>query len=268
MDYHLKEKVVLVTGAGSGIGAEVARAFCREEATTIFVDIDEQGLEAALAGYEEWGSPMVCDVSNAREVEDLFARIRAKYGALHVLVNSAAVCKAAYVQDIEEEDLERAFAVNMKGYVYTTMQAVPLMKAAHYGRLIYINSASGLKASAGLAVYSASKYFDRGFAIAAALEVGRHNITSNSICPSDVYPEGSREARSWCEKTLLQISLEKEEVRTFEELKQKRTARNPMRRSCTAMDVAALALFLASEQAGFINGQSVGLNGGALPWGG
>ncbi len=163
----------------------------------------------------------------------------------------------------------------MKGYVYTTKAAIPLMKKSGYGRLIFINSCSGLKASAGLSLYSASKYFDRGFAISAALELGKYNITANSICPSDIYPEfdkGASEpgkdpgAKSWLTPSLVRISLQKEGVKTLEELIRKRNASNPMRRACTTDDVANLALFLASERAGFINAQSIGLNGGIIPY--
>jgi sorbitol-6-phosphate 2-dehydrogenase len=142
------------------------------------------------------------------------------------------------------------------------------MKKSGYGRLIFINSCSGLKASAGLSLYSASKYFDRGFAISAALELGRYNITANSICPSDIYPEPSKDPgpQSWLTPSLVRISLQKEGVGTLEELIHKRNASNPMRRACTTDDVANLALFLASERAGFINAQSIGLNGGIIPY--
>jgi NAD(P)-dependent dehydrogenase (short-subunit alcohol dehydrogenase family) len=146
------------------------------------------------------------------------------------------------------------------------------MKNARFGRLIYINSGSGLKASAGMSLYSASKYFNRGFAISCALEAGKYNITSNSICPSDIYPEeetgveNDRPAQSWKNESLLRISMEKEGVPSLKELIIKRTRTNPMKRSCTKEDVANLALFLASDKAGFINGQSIALNGGALPY--
>ena len=144
------------------------------------------------------------------------------------------------------------------------------MKKEGYGRLIFINSGSGLKASAGLSLYSASKYFNRGFAISSALELGQFNITANSICPSDIYPQGKGEEnlvpKSWMNESLLRISLEKEGVTSLDELIEKRNSKNPMRRSCTLNDVANLVLFLASDRAGFINGQSIGLNGGALPY--
>jgi NAD(P)-dependent dehydrogenase (short-subunit alcohol dehydrogenase family) len=266
MDLGLVGKVVLVTGAGSGVGAEIARAFCNEQATTIFSDIDSYGLKRAVEGYERYGIYRECDVTIKDQVKKLFDEIEKTFSVLHILINNAAVNSAQYIENISEEELERVINVNIKGYINTTVKALPLMKKAGYGRLIYINSGSGLKASAGLPVYSASKYFNRGFAISAALEAGIYNITSNSICPSDIYPEGDLGAKSWTTDSLVKITLEKEGVSSLEELIKKRSRANPMNRSCRKEDVAHLALFLASDKAGFINGQSIGLNGGALPY--
>ena len=212
------------------------------------------------------GSYIVCDISRREQVGQLFSEIRKRYGKLHILVNCAAVSTASWVRNLKEEEIDNIISVNIKGYIYTTVEAVPMMKDSGFGRLIYINSSSGLKASEGLSLYSASKYFNRGFAISTALEVGRHNITSNSICPSDIYPEGDFEAKSWKTPSLVEISVTKEGVKTIEELIAKRREKNPMKRSCTAGDVSSLALFLASERAGFINGQSIGVNGGTVPY--
>ena len=284
MELGLGGKIALVTGAGGGVGAAVARAFCREGAAVVFTDIDGGGLKRAAGGFGDRAVTIECDVTIKDQVYGLFREVEKRFGRLHILVNCAALNSADFIEDIKEKDIEGVLDVNIKGYMFTTMEAIRLMKKAGYGRLIYINSSSGLKASAGLALYSASKYFDRGFCVAAALELGRFNITANSICPSDIYPEsgggltggisGSNAggadddipAGSWMNKSLLRISLEKEGVSSLGELIAKRTRANPMRRACTKEDVADLALFLASGKAGFVNGQSIGLNGGALPY--
>jgi NAD(P)-dependent dehydrogenase (short-subunit alcohol dehydrogenase family) len=268
VELNLENKVVVVTGAAGGVGAAVARAFCAEKSRVVFVDRAPGGT-GALEGYEDRGCFMRCDVSDPGRVTSLFEEVGERFGCMHVLVNNAAVGTAGYVEDIREQDLQRVIDVNIRGYVHTTMRAVPLMRRAGFGRLIYINSSSGLKASAGLSLYSGSKYFDRGFAVAVALEVGKHNITANSICPSDIYPEGDdprTRAGSWTKESLVRVSLDKEGVSSLEELMAKRRGKNPMRRSCTVRDVADMALFLASERAGFINGQSIGVNGGAVPY--
>jgi NAD(P)-dependent dehydrogenase (short-subunit alcohol dehydrogenase family) len=268
MELGLKGKIVIVTGAAGGLGEAVGRAFCAEGAHTVFADIDEAGLHSAVKGCENC-ILIPCNVSDQDSVAGLFREVDRRFGRLHVLVNNAAVNTADYIRDVREEDLKRVLDVNVKGYLYTTREAIPRMIDTGFGRLIFINSGSGLKASAGMSLYSGSKYFNRGFAISAALELGRHNITSNSICPSDIYPEAAGStsgARSWLTESLVRISLEKEGVETLEELIEKRTEKNPMRRSCRIEDVTDLALFLASERAGFINGQSIGLNGGSTPY--
>jgi NAD(P)-dependent dehydrogenase (short-subunit alcohol dehydrogenase family) len=268
VELGLSGKIVMVTGAAGGIGAAIARAFCAEGTTTVFTDIDGAGLAEAVKGFDPLGVPEICDVTKRDRVRALFNVLERRYGVLNVLVNCAAYNTGGYIEEIKEEDLEKVLNVNLKGYVYTTIAAVPLMKRAGFGRLIYINSTSGLKASAGLSLYSSSKYFARGFAVSAALELGKHGITSNSICPSDIYPEasGGPPAKSWMTESLLKVSLEKEGVGSLRDLIEKRRRANPMRRSCTREDVASLALFLASERAGFINGQSIGLNGGLVPY--
>ena len=272
MDLGLDGKIVVVTGAASGIGAAIARAFYDEGAITIFTDINSETLKEITKGFEKHAVRKVCDISDKESVNKLFNEIKEEFGTIHVLVNNAAVNTADYIEQIKEEDIDRVIKINMLGYVHTTMAVLPLMKKTGYGRLIYINSGSGLKASSGLPLYSSAKYFNRGFAISAALEAGKYNITSNSICPSDVYPEedpGSGKdmsAKSWTNESLLRISMEKEGVDTLKELIKKRSNSNPMKRSCKKEDVASLALFLASDKAGFINGQSIGLNGGSLPY--
>ncbi len=285
MDLKLRNKIVVVTGAASGIGAYIARSFCEEGSKTFFADINGEGLKKVIEGYPESAFPIECDVSDRSSVKRLFETVRTRFKQLHVLVNNAAVNTADFVPDIKEEDINSVYSINIKGYIYTTAQAIPLMKETGFGRLIYINSGSGLKASAGMSLYSGSKYFNRGFAISTALEAGKFNITANSICPSDVYPSAGKAsgpgtykdrtdesearhfgAKSWTNESLVRVSLEKEGVGSLEELIRKRTAKNPMRRSCTPEDIASLALFLASEKAGFINGQSIGVNGGALPF--
>jgi len=285
MDLKLQDKIVVVTGAASGIGAFIARSFCDEGAKTVFADINSEGLKKVTQGYENAAFPVECDVSDRGSVKNLFETVRARFNRLHVLVNNAAVNTADFIPDIKEEDIDLICSINIKGYIYTTAEAIPLMKETGFGRLIYINSGSGLKASAGMSLYSGSKYFNRGFAISSALEAGKFNITANSICPSDIYPStenlsdsGAQEGtsnesksrylqpKSWKNESLVRVSLEKEGVNSIEELIRKRTAKNPMRRSCTPEDIANLALFLASEKAGFINGQSIGVNGGTLPF--
>ncbi len=268
MDLGLKDKIAVVTGAGGGIGSSISIGLMEEGCKTIMVDIGpkQNNLKKVLSKTGGKGDIQICDVTSYKEVKSLFKKIEKSYGFIHILVNCAATSKAGYIEDIDKDDIDSIINLNIKGYIYTTINAIPLMKKAGYGRLIYINSNSGLKASAGLSLYSGSKYFNRGFAISAALELGKFGITSNSVCPSDIYPEGEIEAGSWKEPSLLEITMKKEGVSSLEEIIEKRKEKNPMKRTCTAEDVKNVVLFLASERAGFINAQSIAVNGGSIPY--
>ena len=280
MELGIKGKIAMVTGAGSGIGAAISKGLISEGAETIMVDINEKALNKISTEFGPRAIPKICDVTDKKSMDSLFREIGLEFGKLHILVNCAAISIGGYVEEIKESEIEKILALNVKGYIYTTIGAIPFMKNQRFGRIIYINSSSGLKASAGLSLYSGSKYFNRGFAIATALELGKYNITVNSVCPSDVYPESYLtsipeeadetktfvEPKSWFSESLLKISFEKEGVKNIEELVRKRIEKNPMKRSCRVQDVVDLVLFLASERAGFINAQSIGLNGGAIPY--
>lgn len=263
MDLNLKGKVALVTGGGQGIGAAIARRLAAEGARVVVVDRDAPRAEKVAADCG--GLALAVDVADAQQVHAAKRRVADHFGALNIVVSNVGLTKAALLSAMSEEDIDQTLAVNVRGALNVTRAAVPHLKAAGWGRLIYIGSSSGLKASAGLALYSASKYFLHGLCVAAGLELGRSGVTANIICPSDVYPEGAAGAGSWRDEKLVQLSCEKEGVATIEELKAKRISRTPAGRSCTEADVAALAVFLASPLADFINAQAIGVNGGAVP---
>lgn len=263
MDLQLQDKVALVTGGGQGIGAAIARRLAAEGARVAVVDRDASRAQQVAESCHGLG--LAVDVADKDQVETAKRRVVEKWGALHIVVSNVGLTKAAFLAAMSEDDIEQTLAVNIRGALHVTRAAVPHLKAAGWGRLIYIGSSSGLKASAGLALYSASKYFLHGLCVAAGLELGKSGITANIICPSDVYPGEQATAGSWHEPKLIQLSLEKEGVSSLEELKAQRIARTPAGRCCAEDDVAALAVFLASPLADFINAQAIGVNGGLVP---
>ncbi len=263
MDLAIKDKIAIVTGAGSGIGAAITRALAAEGAKVAVVDLDGHAADDLARSID--GLAIRADVADDDAPAEIVRRTRAAFGTVHVLVNNVGITAADWLEQINDADFDKTVSVNMRSHLRCTQAVIPLMKRQRWGRLIYISSGSGLKASAGMALYSASKYFLRGLAVSAGLELGQHGITANTVCPSDVYPGGDEPARSWKDEKLLAVSLQKEGVESFEALMAKRIAANPMRRACTVEDVAAVVAFLASERAGFINAQTIGVNGGAIP---
>jgi sorbitol-6-phosphate 2-dehydrogenase len=265
MDLQLNNSPAIVFGGAGGIGCHIARTLAAEGARVAVADRDEQAARkvAADLGGEAFG--IGCDLSDRTQVQAAVQRTVEQFDGLNICVQAVGLTIANYLPDITDRDVDLTFDVNMRGSIWVAQAAVEPMRQTGYGRLIFIGSGSGMKGSAGLGVYSASKFFLRGLAQAVGLEVGPAGVTCNVICPSDVYPEGDAPAMTWQDPTLVKISCEKEGAADLEALKQKRIAKNPSRRACTANDVANLAAFLCSPLSGFINAQTIGLNGGGLP---
>ena len=268
MDLGLAGKVAVVTGGAGVLGAEVARALAAEGMKVALVDADAERAEAAASAIAEAGGAcraFCCDATSREQVAATVDAVVPEWGAIHVLVNNIGASFADWIEDISGADSERCFAVNCATHLLATQAVVPVMKRQGWGRILFISSSSGLKGSAGLALYSASKYFVRGLGVATGLELARSGITANVICPSDVIPDDGTPAGAWRVPKLVEISCKKEGVETFEELVAARKRKNPTGRACRPEDVAALVCFLAGEPAGFINAQTIGVNGGSLP---
>lgn len=265
MDLKLQGQPAIVFGGGGGIGCHIARTLAGEGARVAVADRNEQ---AARSAAEQLGAAALaigCDLSNREQVQAAVTQTMERFGGLNICVQAVGLTIANYLPDINERDVNTTFDVNMRGSLWVAQAAVEAMRKGSYGRLIFIGSGSGMKGSAGLSVYSASKFFLRGLAQAVGLEAGPAGVTCNVICPSDVYPDGDAPAMTWQDPNLVRISCEKEGAASLEELKRKRVAKNPSRRACSADDVAQLAAFLCSPLAGFINAQTIAVNGGGLP---
>jgi len=266
MNLGLTGKIAIVTGGGSGIGRGIALALAEEGVNTIIADIDAERASTVVNEIEKkYGKgralDVKTDVSNRKSVDLMVRQAVDKFGTVHILVNNAGVTIPNFIEDVTEEDIEKTVKVNIKGVIYCIRAVQPYMKKQRWGRIINVSSTSGVKGSAGLSVYSMSKFAIRGLTQALGLELGKFGITVNAVAPSDVY-----EAGSWSENSsLYEISMKKEDARTPEELRRKRIEKIPLRRSCTIEDVADIIVFLVSERAGFINAQTIQVNGGLLP---
>lgn len=263
MDLRLKGKTALVTGGGGGLGAGICQALAAEGVNVAVADVNEQSARrmAQMTG----GLSIAMDVRHQEQIDAGLDRIRSTFGDLHIVVSNVGLTLPDYLSEMSDADINTTFDVNMRGPLQLVRSAAPQLAHAGWGRLIFIGSGSGMKASAGLGVYSASKYFLHGLSVAAAMELGPKGITANIVCPSDIYPQGDNPAGSWRNAKLLQISQQKEGVGDFEALKTRRISRTPVRRSCTIQDVADTVTFLASPRADFINAQVIGVNGGLIP---
>jgi 2-keto-3-deoxy-L-fuconate dehydrogenase len=250
--FRLDGKVAVVTGGGSGIGQSIARRFAAGGATVRVLDVKPSDGETTCRMIREAGgsaSAHGCDVTDREQVKAVFEEM-VREGRIHILVNNAGVSHIGSIEGTTEEDFERVFRVNVKGLYNCTSSVVGHMKASGGGVILNMASVAG---SAGLAdrfAYSMSK----GAVIAMTYSIARdyiqHKIRCNCISPARVHTPF---VDGYLKKTY--PGLEQE---MFEKLSQSQ----PIGRMAEPDEVAALALFLCSDEAGFITGVDYPLDGG------
>src|SRR5205814_261521 len=249
---RLGGKVAVVTGAASGIGRAIAHRFAQEGAIVRLVDMDETGAEAATKEIGKAGGNATahrCDVSDQRSAKELFGKL-ASDGPIHVLVNSAGISHIGKLEGTSESDFDRIFAVNVKGTYNCMYAAIAAMKANGGG--VILNMAS-IAATAGLAdrfAYSMSK----GAVVSMTLSVARdylaHNIRCNCISPARIHT------------AFVDGFLRKNYPGREQEMFRALSQTQPIGRMGKPEEVAALALFLCSDEAAFITGTDYPIDGG------
>ncbi len=242
---RLKDKAALVTGAGSGFGKAIAETFAREGARVAVVDIAEKAAKETAAAIGKGAIALRCDVSNKAAVDAAVKETAAAFGALDILVNNAGVSHVNKpLMEIGEDEFDRVFAVNVKGVFLFTQAAVPLMRRRK-GVIINIGSTAGLRPRPGLSCYNATKgavhVFSKTLAVELAPEI--------RVC------------------TIAPVAGDTPLLATFmggdtAELRAKFVATVPLGRLSTPQDVANAALFLASDEAAFLTGNVVEVDGG------
>jgi 3-oxoacyl-[acyl-carrier protein] reductase len=241
---RLKDKIAIVTGAGSGFGEGIAMRFAAEGAKVICLDInaDSAGRVAKACG----GYPIKCDVSHGLSVENTVKHIAQKYGGIDILVNNAGVTHLnKSMLDVTEEEYDRVFNINMKSIFWFAKAIVPVMKAKG-GSIINIGSTAGIRPRPGLTWYNASKGAVNLVSKAMAVELAPDNIRVNAIAP---------------------VAGETPLLATFmggdtPELRAKFKASVPLGRLSTPQDIANAALYLASDEGNFITGVVLEVDGG------
>jgi 3-oxoacyl-[acyl-carrier protein] reductase len=243
--FSLKDKVALVTGASQGIGRATARALAEAGAKVAAAARNADKLaslvgEIEAAGGEALAVPM--DVADAAQVKAGFQTLLGKFGKLDILVNNAAITRDTLALRMKLEDWEAVLRTNLTGAHLCTQQALGAMLKQRSGRIINITSVVAETGNAGQANYVASKAGLIGLTRAIAVEVASRSITVNAVAPGFI-------------ATPMTDPLP-------DELKEKMKSLIPLGRFGSDRDVAAAVVFLASDEAGYITGQVLGVNGG------
>ena len=243
--FSLKDKVAVVTGASQGIGRETALALAEAGAKVVVAARNEEKLAALVseitaAGGEAFAVKM--DVADAEQVKAGFKQVIEKFGRLDILVNNAAVTRDGLAMRMKREDWEAVLQTNLTGAHLCIQQALPTMMKARSGRIINISSVVAQSGNAGQANYVAAKAGLIGLTKAIAIEIASRNVTVNAVAPgfietpmTDVLPDKV-----------------KEELKT----------RIPLGRMGSTRDVASAIVFLASDEACYITGHVLNVNGG------
>jgi len=251
-----KDRVVVITGAAGGFGAATARAFATQGAKIALVDRDEASLaslQAALAsttGRDNDVRAYTADVTDAASVAQYFASIRDELGAPYVLFNNAGIEGAVQpIVTYPTDVFDRVMAINVRGVWLNLKEALISMRSAGGGVIINTASGAALVGNRDSAPYAASKHAVLGLTRSAALEVAAEGIRVNAVCPGPI-------------DTRMMRSIEDQQGKPGDAAHQAIVKNIPAGRYGTAEEVAQLVLFLASDNAQYINGAAIAIDGG------
>jgi 3-oxoacyl-[acyl-carrier protein] reductase len=245
---RLKEKTIIVTGAASGFGAGIALACAREGAHVVLADINEAGAREVATRCDGRSVGVRCDVTSRRDVADLVAGARERFGRIDVVVNNAGwTHRNQPLLDVDEATFDRVFAINVKSIYHMTHEVVPVMRAQGGGVILNVGSTAGIRPRPGLTWYNASKGAVNLLSKSMAVELGPDRIRVNSICPVIG------------ETALLEAFMG---VPDTPENRARFIATIPLGRLSRPDDVANAAVFLASDEAAFISGVEFPVDGG------
>lgn len=245
---RVRDKVALVTGAAQGIGFACAEALAREGARVVLTDRDEAGGRQAAQGLGDRAAFVRCDVSRKAEVDAAVAFAVATFGRLDILVANAGIVHAAEFLDLEEADFDRVLGVNLKGVFLAGQAAARQMaKQGGGGAIINMSSVNAVLAIPNQVPYVVSKGAINQLTKVMAMSLAPHGIRVNAIGPGTILTE-----------------LAKKAVLGNREAERKILSRTPMGRMGEPSEVASVAVFLASDEASYLTGQTIYPDGGRL----
>lgn len=243
MDF--KGKRILITGGGRGIGREIALAFAKKNALVFVCDISEGKAPTTVEEIVQFGGKgtfILMDVSMADQVSEAIKKVTGEWEAIDILVNNAGITRDNFLMRLKDEDWDNVIQVNLKGLFNVTRAVLPVMIKQRYGRIINISSVVGQMGNIGQTNYAASKAGVLGFTKALAREVASRGITVNAIAPGYIDTEMTKSLSGSVKERLAQII--------------------PIGRLGTTSDIAYGVLFLASDEASYITGHILNINGG------
>lgn len=256
LNFDFKEKVVLITGAGSGIGEECAKEFSNCGATVVLCDNKEDRIKKVKDEISEAGGKAVAcrvDVTDYKMIEKLVNFVVEKLGRIDVVVNSAGICKLMPIDEMPIETVDALIDINLKGIIYMSKALTPILKKQKSGKIINMSSIAGRICNSGSNVYATTKAGIMAITSSMARELAPYNINVNSVLPGIV------RTNMW-EGILDDFTKKDNSIR--EETFKQSTDAIPLGRPQTVGDIASMVLYLASEEAKNITAQNIAVDGG------
>jgi 3-oxoacyl-[acyl-carrier protein] reductase len=241
----MNNKVALITGGGAGIGKGITLKLASEGVDCVIFDIqDASGVVEEAKNLGAKASFIKVDVTDFKNVTSAVSEVSSSFGNINILINNAGITRDNLLMRMKEEDWDKVIQINLKGVFNCTKAVIRGMMSTHWGRIISISSVVGIMGNAGQTNYAASKAGIIGFTKSIAREVGSRNITANAIAPGFI-------------KTEMTDSLPEQRKKDY-------LSRIPLGRFGEIKDVCNLVNFLISDEASYITGQVIQVDGGLL----
>ncbi|PKK82310.1 MAG: 3-oxoacyl-ACP reductase [candidate division Zixibacteria bacterium HGW-Zixibacteria-1] len=245
MDF--KGKTALITGSARGLGKAIAEKLASLGAAVVISDVLMEQAEETVREFKEKGYEAFAfkaDVTSGEDVKNMFDTVIAKYEKIDIVVNNAGITKDTLLIRMSEESWDKVISVNLKGAFLVTQAAAKVMMKQRYGRIVNISSVVGRMGNVGQANYSASKAGLIGLTKSSARELAARGITVNAIAPGFIETEMTKSLPEAVRESFMQST--------------------PLKRFGQPQDVASAVAFLASDEASYITGQVLGIDGGLL----
>ncbi|MEI6876354.1 MAG: SDR family NAD(P)-dependent oxidoreductase [Spirochaetota bacterium] len=239
-------KVAVITGAGAGIGRQIANDMAEEGATVIISDIQTKDIDETVAEIKAKGGkafPGFCDVSDRSQIDKLVADVVKVHGRIDILVNNAGILIPATIEETSDELIDKTIDINLKGVLWAIRAVTPHMKKAGYGRIVSLSSITGKNGdNSSTFAYGATKGAVISLTRSVARQLGPFGVTCNAVAPHAIM---TKMMEYWDDAKKKSIS-----------------DKIPVRRLGTPSDVARAVLYLAADEASFVNGETLNINGG------
>ena len=245
--FELNDKIAIVTGASQGIGKTISLELSKSGAFVYCISRNKKAIESVANSIISKGgqsSSFACDISDSDKFKDIVEKIIKKHNKIDILVNNAGITNDALLMRMSNKQWDQVIDINLKGAFTSTKSVLRYMMKNKYGRIINITSIVGLTGNAGQANYAASKAGLIGMTKSIAKEVASRGITANCIAPG------------WIETSMTEILTE--------EIKNQFLSQIPIGRIGSANDIANTVIFLSSDEAGYITGQTITVDGGRI----